>query len=232
MNGRDLVPRSLGKALSPAISKLQAKYSSVSSLSHWFFFRPIWEHLLSVADGKAMHIEGVVPWASEALRYLEAMRSGYLPLGTYHLLMKGCLSTVDSASQPDLLSLGLFGIMQILDSNVKTLYGAISGYRRQQFDIECVYSHNMQHKDPDHPRPHAETYITSLGKVFQRVQISGRGGTLHLDWTSASPRPSTTGLFANGIRRAVLHLTTQLQVHLGERKGGGGRRRKVPMKNS
>lgn len=184
------MPRSLGKALGPVISQLQDKYKKASSESHALAFRLVWKAVLAGVNRVQIGAQGAVAWAMDALTYLDAMRSGFVPLGTYHLLMKGQLSSVDSATQPDLLNHGLFGIMDILEKNDN--WRVFTGVVTSEIEKECITSHQMQ-LARRWPWPAAHTYISSLGKVFERMQRIGPRGTLHLDWISVLT-PPTTGL--------------------------------------
>ncbi len=157
MNGKDLVPRSLGGALNKAVGLLQGTYNRPWLLCAFIFHKKLSavlkdvdkkaDQALKAANVEAAEIDGLVDWVMEAVNELQKMRSGYLPLGTYHLMLSGRLDTVNSASKPDLLDLGLLGILPGSSTPRKFLHSLFTFFKDAgtQFQEEFVDSHNMQH---------------------------------------------------------------------------------------
>ncbi|KAK9825770.1 hypothetical protein WJX74_006440 [Apatococcus lobatus] len=188
VNGKDLVPRSLGRALGNVIDVVQASYKAASVLSI-FVLSKRWGNLLKDADSKA-GIDGVVKWAMRMLEDLEEKQSGYLPLGTYHLLLAGRLDNCNSAEQPELLDLGVKEMLPGT-TNVWAFTKSLcdSSSLANKFDTEFVYAHKMQH--PEEPlnqkdviKRYAPTYTSSLEAVFKRMRLGKSPVNLRLGWSS------------------------------------------------
>lgn len=89
--------------------------------------------------------------SSNVSKLLKELKGSFVPVGVYHMLMKGQLQIVDSSKQPQLLTYSLYELLNILWTAMRT----------QQDRLRCLSSHFMKE------------YLASLKSCFKSLLASG-----------------------------------------------------------